>query len=107
MLLLDGHEPERYTQAMEDVNKKKWMDATQEEMDSLHENQTYELMKLPKGKRALRNKWVFRIKQDEHSQHPRYKARLAVKGFSQIKGTDFHDIFSPVVKMTSIRMVLG
>ena len=73
----------------------------------MHENKTFELVKLPKGKRALKNKWVFRIKHEEHSSNPRYKARLVVKGFSQRKGVDFDEIFSPVVKMTSIRTVLG
>jgi ATP-binding cassette subfamily B (MDR/TAP) protein 1 len=92
---------------MEDEHKKKWMKAMQEEMDSLHKNDTYELMKLPKGKKALKNKWVYKIKQEEHTPHPRYKARLVVKGFSQKKGVDFDLVFSPVVKMTSIRVVLG
>ena len=73
----------------------------------MNENKTFELVKLPKGKRALKNKWVFRIKHEEHSSNPRYKARLVVKGFSQRKGVDFDEIFSPVVKMTSIRTVLG
>ena len=76
-------------------------------MRSLHKNETFELVKLPKGKRALKNKWVFRIKHEEHSPQPRFKARLVVKGFSQRKGIDFDEIFSPVVKMTSIRTVLG
>ena len=77
------------------------------EMKSLHENKTFELVKLPKGKRALKNKWVFRIKHEEHSSNARYKARLVVKGFSQRKRVDFDEIFSPVVKMTSIRTMLG
>ena len=79
----------------------------QEEMQSLHENQTYELVELLKGKRALRNKWVYKLKTDENNSRPRYKARLVVKGFSQKKGIDFEEIFSPVVKMSSIRVVLG
>ena len=79
----------------------------QEEMKSLHENLTYELVKLPKGKRALKNKWVYRIKMEEQSTKPRYKARLVVKGFSQKQGVEFEEIFAPVVKMTSIRVVLG
>ena len=79
----------------------------QDEMKSLHENKTFELVKLPEGKRALKNKWVFRIKHEEHSLQPWFKARLVVKGFNQRKGIDFDEIFSLVVKMTSIRTVLG
>lgn len=79
----------------------------QEEIDSLHKNSTYELVKLPKGKKYLKNKWVYRIKHEEHTPHPRYKARLVVKGFNQQKDVDFDKIFSPVVKMTSIRVILG
>ncbi|GKA23616.1 retrovirus-related pol polyprotein from transposon TNT 1-94 [Tanacetum coccineum] len=59
------------------------------------------------GKRALKNKWVYKLKTEEYTPRPRYKARLVVKGFSQKKGIDFDEIFSPVVKMGSIRVVLG
>lgn len=45
------------------------MKAMQKEMDALHKNHTYELVKLPKGKKALKNKWVYRIKQEEHTHH--------------------------------------
>ena len=79
----------------------------QDEMRSLHDTKTFELMKLPRGKRALKNKWVFRIKHDEHNPQPRFKARLAVKGYNQRKGIDFDEIFSPVVKMTPISIVLA
>ncbi|WKA06698.1 hypothetical protein VitviT2T_024587 [Vitis vinifera] len=107
VLLTDGGEPESYVEAMEDENKMKWVDAMQDEMESLHENHSFELVKLPKGKRALKNRWVYRVKQEEHTSQPRYKARLVVKGFNQKKGIDFDEIFSPVVKMSSIRVVLG
>ena len=49
---------------------------------------------------------MYRLKSEENSSQPRYKARLVVKGFSQKKGVDFDEIFSPVVKMSSIRVVL-
>ncbi|KAL6342838.1 hypothetical protein AAG906_016857 [Vitis piasezkii] len=88
-------------------NKMKWVDAMQDEMESLHENHYFELVKFPKGKRALKNRWVYRVKQEEHTSQPRYKARLVVKGFNQKKGIDFDEIFSPIVKMSSIRVVLG
>ena len=52
------------------------------------------------------NKWVYRIK-NEHDGSKRYKARLLVKGFQQKKGIDYSKIFSPVMKMSTIRLVLG
>ena len=51
-----------------------------DEMDSLLENQTLELIELLEGKKALHNKWVYRIK-NEHDSRMHYKARLVVKGF--------------------------
>ena len=64
VLLTDGGEPECYAKAMEAEHKKEWVDAMQDEMKSLHENHTFELVKLPKGKRTLKNKWVYRVKQE-------------------------------------------
>ena len=77
-----------------------------DEMESLASNQTWELAELPEGKKALHNKWVYRIK-EEHDGSKRYKARLVVKGFQQKKGIDYTEIFSLVVKLTTIRTVLG
>ncbi|GJZ78164.1 retrovirus-related pol polyprotein from transposon TNT 1-94 [Tanacetum coccineum] len=82
VLLTDGREPECYAEAMEDEHKKEWFEAMEDEMNSLHENNTFKLVKLPKGKRALKNKWVYKLKTEEHTSRPRYKARLVVKGFS-------------------------
>ena len=91
----------------EDTHSRKWLSAMQDEMDSLHENHTYELVELLKGKRALRNNWVYKLKPGDGGNPPRYKARIVVKGFQQKKGVDSDEIFAPVVKMTSIRTVLS
>jgi hypothetical protein len=86
--------------------KKKWEQGMKEEMDSFANNQTWDLVQFPTGKRALRNKLVYNLK-EEDGEEKRYKARLVVKRFAQKKGIDFDEIFSPVVKMTSIRTILS
>lgn len=107
VLLIEAGDPDTFEEDMEDDHKKEWMDAMQDELNSMHENQTFDLVCLPKGKKALKNRWVFRVKQDESTSSLKYKARLVVKGYSQKQGVDFDEIFSPVVKMSSIRVVLG
>ncbi|KAM2380536.1 hypothetical protein EV1_040838 [Malus domestica] len=104
-MLTNYGEPETYEEARAHNDSDKWMKAMESEMDSLLKNNTYELVELPKGRKALKNKWVFKLKNDDNMT--RYKARLVVKGFGQKKGVDFDEIFSPVVKMTSIRVILG
>ena len=78
LLLTDGGEC--YDKALQNENSSKWDLALKDEMDSLLGNQTWELTELPIGKKALHNKWVYRIK-NEHDGSKRYKARLVVKGF--------------------------
>lgn len=106
ILLTDRGEPECYEEAMQVDESIKWELAMNDEMDSLLSNHTWELANLPKGKKALHNKWVYRIK-EEPDGSKRYKARLVVKGFQQKEGVDYTEIFSPVVKMVTIRTVLG
>ncbi|RVW55442.1 Retrovirus-related Pol polyprotein from transposon TNT 1-94 [Vitis vinifera] len=76
-----------------------------DEMDSLLGNQTWELTELPVGKKALHNKWVYRIK-NEHDGSKRYKARLVVKGFQQKEALTTQRYFSPVVKMSQLDLYL-
>ncbi|KAJ0714724.1 putative RNA-directed DNA polymerase [Helianthus annuus] len=106
LLLTENGEPECYSEAVKQKDSKQWEHAMKEEMSSLNKNKTWVLVKLPPNKKALQNKWVFRIK-EENDGSKRYKARLVVKGFQQKKGIDYNEIFSPVVKMTTIRLVLS
>ena len=94
-------EPECYEEAMQVETRKKWEQGMDEEMDSLVRNQTWDLVQLAVGKMALQNKWVYRLKEEDGGKK-RYTSRLMVNGFAQKKGIDFDEIFSPVVKMTSI-----
>ena len=77
-----------------------------DKMRLLEKNDTCVLTELPAWKRALLNKWVFRIKIEPDGKR-RFKDHLVVKGYSQRKGIDYAEIFSPVVKLTSIRILLS
>ena len=104
--MIDSSEPECYEDAMQVETKNKWEQSMDEEMDSLARNQTWDLVKLPAEKKALQNKWVYRLKEEDGGKKW-YQDRLVVKGFSQKKGIDFDEIFSPIVKMTSIGTILS
>ena len=71
ILLTDDGESERYKEAMADESREKWLNAMQEEIESLHANYTYDLVELSKGKRALMNKWVYKVKIGEVDNEPR------------------------------------
>ena len=75
-------------------------------MDSLRKNDTWDLVSLPREKHVLPCKWVFTMKVTGDAV-PKYKVQLVAKGFKQEKSVDFDEIFSPVVKMTTLRCVLG
>ena len=66
---------------MIDKHKEKWLSAMQDKTDLLHENYSYDLVELPKGKRALKNKWFCKVKTGEVNNVARYKAHIMVKGF--------------------------
>ena len=61
-MLTDVGEPESFEETKEDTRNREWLHAMQEEMESLHENHTYELTEFPKGKKVLMNKWVYKLK---------------------------------------------
>ena len=107
VMLTDCGEPSCYKESVQMADSGNWQLAMQSEMQALHKNQTWDLVKLPEGKKALPCKWVYRYKLTPHDEQPKYKARLVAKGFKQEQGIDFDEVFSPVVKMTTLRCVLA
>ncbi|GJS31119.1 retrovirus-related pol polyprotein from transposon TNT 1-94 [Tanacetum coccineum] len=104
----DTHEPLTYQEAVACEDSSKWKAAMEEEMDSLRKNKTWELVDPPAGQKLVSSKWLYKIKEGiEGVQKPRYKARLVARGFTQRAGIDYNEVFSPVVRHTSIRVILA
>ena len=84
-----------------------WEKAIAEELATLKEAGTWELVDAPDGANIVGSKWVFRAKKDAGGNVVRYKARLVAQGFSQVPGVDYFDTFAPVARLSSIRAVLA
>eukprot|EP00253_Pinus_taeda_P025383 PITA_25383 len=78
-----------------------------DEMASLHKNEASDLVELSAGRKPIGSKWVFKKKTNVEGKVEKYKDRLEAKGYSQVMGIDFGDIFSPVSNVTSIRLLLS
>ncbi|CAI7884705.1 unnamed protein product [Closterium sp. NIES-54] len=100
-------EPKTLAKALSGLDAAKWKQSVKEEYDSLLENETWELCKLPPVKKAISSKLIFRHKYGPDGELTRYKSRLVAKGFQQTKGKDFDEIFAPVGKGTTLRVMLG
>jgi hypothetical protein len=100
----DTPDPETFAKASGHLD---WVIAMNEEYHSLMENDTWDLVPLPKGRKLVRCKWVYRTKYASDGSVERHKAQLVANEFSQFEGIDYNETFSPVAKMISIRLVLA
>ena len=100
-------EPQTYQEAVGGEQGELWRLSMDEEMRSLMENGTWELVEKPEGVRAIPMKWVYKIKRDANGNVERFKSRLVAKGFLQRQGVDFEEVYAPVSKHTTLRALLG
>jgi len=96
--------PQTFKQAMASHDSSFWKGAIDKEMNSQHANNTWDLVTLPTGKRAIGCRWVFTIK--DGSSDLLYKARLVAQGFRQVYGIDYFETSSPVIRYESLRVLL-
>jgi hypothetical protein len=97
-------EPLTYAQA---AKFEEWRQAMQEEIASIERNHTWDLVDLPANKRPIAVKWIYKLKHLPDGTIAKYKARLVAKGFLQKSGIDFTEVFAPVARLETVRLVVA
>jgi hypothetical protein len=106
-LSITDDDPRTVREAVNSEDSKLWKKAMVEEIDALDNNEAWDIVELPTGRKPVGSKWLFKKKFNAEGKVEKYKARLVAKGYSQVEGIDFGEIFSPVAMLTSIRFLLS
>ncbi|CAI7817015.1 unnamed protein product, partial [Closterium sp. NIES-54] len=101
------YEPASMEEALAGDDREAWLASREDEFQSHIENETWTLTNLPPGMKALDCTWVLRVKTDAEGRLERRKTRLVIKGFQQREGIDFQEVFAPVAKAPTLRLLLA
>ncbi|GKU89317.1 hypothetical protein SLEP1_g3470 [Rubroshorea leprosula] len=91
----------------EAVKEEKWQKAMAKEIGSIERNQTWELIDLLEGHKIIGVKWIYKTKLKENGMIDKFKARLVARGYKQEFGIDYQEVFAPVARMDTIRLVIA
>ena len=100
-------DPLTYKEAVNGPDKFRWLEAILKEINSLSANNTWELVDLPKGRKLISSKWVFKKKYRPSGLIDKYKARLVARGFTQKHGIDYEETFAPTLRYESLRLLFS
>lgn len=102
------YEPNTYDEAISDpIHGRRWRKVIEEELQNLEDHHTWEYEQLSHDRKAIKSKWVFKVKYHPDGSVARFKARLVAQGFSQVQGIDFSEIFAPTVRRKLLRIFLA
>ena len=102
--LVAAGEPSSVEEAM---TEECWRNAMKVEMQAIEDNRTWNVSELPKGQKAIRLKWVFKLKKDPEAKVVKHKGRLVAKGYAQVQLVDFEVVFAPVARIETVRVLLA
>ena len=100
-------DPYTYKEAMNDIDAHHWVKAMKSELDSMYSNQVWDLVKVPNGIKSIGCKWDYKRKRRIDGKVENFKARLVAKEYTQKKGIDYEETFSPVAILKSIKILLS
>ena len=89
------------------VTKEKWIETMDEEIHAIEKNDTWKLTNLPDNSKAIGVKWIYKTKKNAKGEVQRYKARLVAKGYKQREGIDYGEVFAPVARLETIRLLIS
>ena len=102
--LATAEEPRTVGEAMSEEH---WREAMRSEMQAIEANRTCDVSVLPPKHKAIGLKWVFKVKKDPSGKVVKHKARLVAKGYAQRHGVDFDEVFAPVARLETVRVLLA
>jgi hypothetical protein len=104
MIILTEDDPSIFEEA---VKSKKWRDAMNKEIEAIERNETWVLTTLPEGVNSIGVKWIFKTKLNESGEIDKCKARLVAKGYAQQYGIDYTEVYAPVARLDTIRLIIA
>jgi len=104
VMQMAAEDPIYYEEA---VKEEKWVRAMDNEIQSIEKNNTWSLVDLPADVKKIGVKWVYKTKYNEDGEIAKHKARLVAKGYSQKAGIDYTEVFAPVARMDTVRMIIS
>ena len=103
MALVESTDPLYFEEVVKSANLRLSMN---NETKSIENNQTWTLTELPAGAKRIGVKWVYKTKYNEYGKIDKYKARLVAKGYSQKYGVDYTEVYAPVARMDTVKMII-